>query len=185
MKLSSKEPCHIRNACYMSNINIKSSKKCKSNYNINSIINNNEVCQLSVNNNTCVDNTKQMKSICGSKCVSLCESENSNKNIKKTLNFDEIILGQDIIEGNWKKDNQNEILIEEEKDLYEKIKKFSENKGITNEDGIITLFIIYYIHKKKTEKIEELKFVINKAKKYIKIVFNLDYDNIIKELDLN
>ena len=69
--------------------------------------------------------------------------------------------------------------------LIKILKKFSENKGINNENGIITLFILYYIYKKKTEKIEELKFVINKAKNYIKKAFNLDYDNIIKELDSN
>ena len=86
-----------------------------------------------------------------------------------------MILGQDIIEGNWKKDNNIEILIQEEKDLYEKIRKYSENKGINNENGIITLFVLYYIFKKKSEKVEELKFVIDKAKKYIKKVYNSEY----------
>jgi hypothetical protein len=104
---------------------------------------------------------------------------------KKILNFDEIILSQDIIEGNWKKDENVEILMEEENDLFKKIKKFSENKGINDENGIITLFILYYIFKKKSEKIEELKFVIDKAKKYIKKVYNLEYDDIAKELDSN
>ena len=188
MKLCSKEPCYIRNACYMSNINIKSCMKSESSCCEKLIVSDcKKVCQLGVNNNICkyIDSKKQMKANCSLKCSSLCASENSNRSIKKTLNFDEIILGQDIIEGNWKKDNENKILIEEEKDLYEKIKKYSENKGIKNEDGIITLFVLYYIYKKKTEKIEELKFVINKAKNYIKKAFNLDYDNIIKELDSN
>ena len=104
---------------------------------------------------------------------------------KKILNFDEIILSQDIIEGNWKKDENVEILMEEENDLFEKIKKFSENKGINDENGIITLFILYYIFKKKPEKVEELKFVIDKTKKYIKKIYNLEYDDIAKELDSN
>ena len=104
---------------------------------------------------------------------------------KKILNFDEIILSQDIIEGNWKKDENVEILMEEENDLFEKIKKFSENKGINDENGIITLFILYYIFKKKPEKVEELKFVIDKTKKYIKKIYNLEYDYIAKELDSN
>ena len=69
--------------------------------------------------------------------------------------------------------------------MYEKIKKFSENKGINDENGIITLFILFYIFKKKTEKIEELKFIIEKAKNYIQKIFNLEYDEIVKELDLN
>ena len=52
------------------------------------------------------------------------------------------------IEGNWKKNKDIELLIEEEKILYEKIKNFSENKGIKDEDWIITLFILYYIYDK-------------------------------------
>ena len=105
------------------------------------------------------------------------------KDEKKPLNFDEIILDQDIIEGSWKKNNQIELLINEENYLFEKIKKFSENKGINDENGIITLFILFYIFQKKTEKIEELKFVIEKAKNFIKKIFNLEYDEIVKELN--
>ena len=101
---------------------------------------------------------------------------------KDDLNFEEIISNQDFIEGNWKKDNKSESLISQEKDLYEKIKNFSQKKGISNEDAIITLFIICYIFDKKREKVEELKFVIDKAKNYIKKIFNLEYDVIEKEL---
>ena len=115
----------------------------------------------------------------------ICDKIIKNKENKKISNFDDIILGQDIIEGNWKKDNNSELLVEEEKDLFEKIKTFSENKGISDENGIISLFILYYIFKKKSEKIEELKFVIDQAKKYLKKVYNLEYDDIAKELDSN
>ena len=119
-------------------------------------------------------------------CDNLSKSNDCKKNDEKVIiNFDEIILSQDIIEGNWKSDNQSKILIEEEKDLYEKVKKLSESKGISNDEAIITLFILYYIFNKKSEKVEELKFVINKAKNYIKKKFNLDYDEIAQELDNN
>ena len=107
------------------------------------------------------------------------------KDEKKFFNFDEIILDQDIIEGSWKKNNKTELLLKEENDLFEKIKKFSENKGINDENGIITLFILFYIFHKKAEKIEELKFIIEKAKNFIKKIFNLEYDEIVKELNLN
>ena len=103
-------------------------------------------------------------------------------NTENIFKFDELILNQDIIEGNWTKDMQCELLIEREKDIYEKIKKYSENKGIKKENGIITLFILYYIYNKKSEIIGELKFVINKAKNYVKKIFNLEYDDIVKEL---
>ena len=68
---------------------------------------------------------------------------------KEEENFDEFILDQDVLEGNWEKNAQSEILIEQEKDIYEKIKKYSEDKGIKDENGIITLFDLYYIHNKK------------------------------------
>jgi len=44
---------------------------------------------------------------------------------------------------------------------------------------------LLYIFKKKTEKMEELKFVINKAKNYIKKIYNSDFDDIMKELEQN
>ena len=103
--------------------------------------------------------------------------------IKQEFKFDDFILSQDVIEGNWTKNTQSEILIEQEKDIYEKIKKYSEDKGINEENGIITLFVLYYIHSKKSDKVTELKFVINKAKNYVKKIYNLDYDNIIKEIE--
>ena len=126
----------------------------KINYNLNENINNN------INNSIKELCAKESfnKKIC--KC---CDAESFNsfdkednevfnkidkESNKKILNFDEIILSQDIIEGNWKKDENVEILMEEENDLFEKIKKFSENKGINDENGIITLFILYYIFKK-------------------------------------
>ena len=103
--------------------------------------------------------------------------------IKKEFKFDEFILNQDVIEGNWTKDSQSEILIEQENDIYEKINKYSIDKGIKEENGIITLFALYYIYTKKKDKINELKFVINMAKDYVNKIFNLEYDEIIKEIE--
>ena len=101
---------------------------------------------------------------------------------EEVFKFEDFILGQDIIDGNWTKDTQSDLLIKQEKDLYEKIKKVAEEKGITDENGIITLFALYYIYNKKSEKVVELKFVINKAKNYIKKKFNIEYDDISKML---
>ena len=75
------------------------------------------------------------------------------------------------------------MLIKQEKDIYEKIKKYSEDIGIKEENGIITLFALYYIYNKKKDKINELKFIIDKAKDYIKQIFNLEYDVIVKEIE--
>jgi hypothetical protein len=108
--------------------------------------------------------------------------EKEEKEEPKVFSFDEIILGQDIIDGNWEKDSQVDLLIKQENDLFEKIKKLAENKGIKEENGIITLFVLYYIYNKKQEKVGELKFIINKAKEYVKKIFSLDYDEIIKDI---
>ena len=96
------------------------------------------------------------------------DNKKEEKEVQSALKFNELIFGQDIIEGNWKMDEQVDILLKEEKDLYEKIKNYGEKKNIKDENGLITLFIIYYISKKRKEKEEELKFVINKAKNFVK-----------------
>ena len=101
---------------------------------------------------------------------------------KPLFNFDEMILSQDIFDGNWSMNDNLKILIGEENSIYEKIKKYCEEKGIKEENGIITLFVLYYIYNKKIEKVNELKFVINKAKVFIKNIFGLDYDTISKEI---
>ena len=75
-----------------------------------------------------------------------------------------------------------EALIDREKDLFDKIKQLAENKGIKDENGIITLFALCFIYAKKKEKIIELKFVISKAKNYLKKTFNINYEDIIKEI---
>ena len=110
--------------------------------------------------------------------------ESYEKNTKKVkiLNFDELILSQDIFDGNWENNENVQILIEEEKSIYEKIKKISEEKGIKEENGFITLLVLYYIYNKNSSKVDELKFVINKAKYYIKKIYNLEYDEISKEI---
>ena len=97
--------------------------------------------------------------------------------------LDELIFNQDPFEGNFTKESLSQENIEEEKDIYEKIKKYSEDKGIKEENGIITLFGLYYIYNKEKDKIKELKFIIKKAKNYLKKIFNLEYDEIVKEIE--
>ncbi len=38
------------------------------------------------------------------------------------FDFDKLIIGQDIIDGNWNKDDQVDMLMINEKELYEKLK---------------------------------------------------------------
>ena len=105
-----------------------------------------------------------------------------SKDAKELINFDELILTQDIFEGNSDNNNETKLLIQEEKDIYEKIKKISEDKGIKEENGYITILVLYYIYTKKPLKVDELKFVINKAKAYIKKIYGIEYEEISKEI---
>ena len=112
------------------------------------------------------------------------EKEAYNRNTNK-INFEEIILSQDIFEGNWIQNQEINKLIEEEKDMFDKIKKISEGKNVNEENGIITLLVIYYIFDKNKDKIDELKFIINKARSYIEKVYNLELENILEEIHSN
>ena len=143
-------------------------------------------------NNCCSDNSIKFNKIESNFClnsINLDLKEDKVKNEQnqenKVFNFDNIILSQEVIKGNWTKNSDIEILIKQENDLYEKIKKICEEKNIKEENCIITIFILHYIYKKKNEKVEELKFVINKAKKYIKEISNFEYEDIAKEIDTN
>ena len=109
--------------------------------------------------------------------------EKEQKIEKNKLNFDELILSQDFIEGNWGINNQVKILIEEENIIYEKINQISDKYNINEENRKITLLVLYYIYNKKSEKLSELQFIINKAKTYIKKIYNLEYEEISKEIN--
>ena len=114
----------------------------------------------------------------------IMDKENEvSKDVKEQINFDELILTQDIFEGNWDNNNETKILIQEEKDIYEKIKKILEDKGIKEENGYITILVLYYIYTKKPLKVDELKFVINKAKAYIKKIYGIEYEEISKDIE--
>ena len=102
---------------------------------------------------------------------------------KPDINFNEIIITQDILDGNWTENNQTKLLIEKEKKIYDKIEILSKKRKINNKNAIITLFILYYIQTCKKEKTEELKFIINKAKNYIKDNYKLEFEKIIKEIN--
>ena len=111
----------------------------------------------------------------------IIEQNNKEKN-KPLFDFEEMILSQDIFDGNWSINDNIKLLIEEENTIYEKIKKICEEKAIKEENGIITLFVLYYIYNKRAEKLNELKFVINKAKNFIKNLFGSEYDEIAKDI---
>ena len=111
------------------------------------------------------------------------EKEEIKVEVKK-MNFEEVILSQDIFDGFWEKNNETELLINENIDVYNKIVKFSEEKNVSDEKGSITILVLYYIFTKEPSKIEELKLIIKKAEKFLKSLYNLSFEDIQKEINL-
>ena len=100
------------------------------------------------------------------------------------MNFEEVILSQDIFDGFWEKNNETELLINENIDVYNKIVKFSEEKNVSDEKGSITILVLYYIFTKEPSKVEELKLIIKKAEKFLKSLYNFSFEDIQKEINL-
>ena len=71
-----------------------------------------------------------------------------------------MILTQDIIEGNWYLNPQTKILIEKNRNIYDKIKNYVDKYNIDNkkEEIIITILVLYCL--KKNAKIEQLEYTI-------------------------
>lgn len=67
------------------------------------------------------------------------------------LNFDELIISQDIFDGNWSINNEVKKLKEDENAIYEKIKKICEEKEIKEKKQLLhyLFFIIYSIRSLK------------------------------------
>ena len=71
-----------------------------------------------------------------------------------------MILTQNIIEGNWNLNNQTKFLIEQNKNIYDKIKNYVEKFNINNkkEEIIITILVLYCL--KNNSDIEQLEYTI-------------------------
>ena len=96
--------------------------------------------------------------------------------------FSELMVSQDIIEGSW---NENEhtkkiISMSDMKEIYEKIKATVPD-GSNKVKICITVLILYYIFEKRKEKINEVKLIINKAKKFL-INNKVEYDTFITNI---
>ena len=106
--------------------------------------------------------------------TSLKNKENSN------INIDKIIMNQDIIEGSWNEDEETKNLINIiNKDKYDNIcqRVKSLNKGDKETKIIYTIVVIYYLTTEHSNKINEYKLVINKAKKFL-LKYGINYDEL-------
>ena len=109
-------------------------------------------------------------------------SSNNNKMIKDDIN--RIIMSQDIIEGFWDENEETKSLIDIiTLNKFNKIKDNINNvyKGPNEIKLLYTILVIYFLKTKCSERLEELRLIINKANKYLK-QNRINYENIISDI---
>ena len=98
------------------------------------------------------------------------------------INFKDIILTQNMIEGNWTLNSQTENLIKENLIIYNKIKNYVENnyQKEDKEDIIITILVLYLLKNNKNIIQGEYILIINKGLQYLesKGIKEILYNNI-------
>ena len=88
----------------------------------------------------------------------------------ENFDFKNIILTQNIIEGNWFLNPETEFLIEKKRNIYDKIKAYVE-KYYQNEDKenvIITILVLYCIKNNEDISMKEYILIFNKGVEYLK-----------------
>ena len=94
----------------------------------------------------------------------------------------ELVLTQDIYEGFWNLNPQTKLLIEKEKNIYDKIEQIMKEKNIEKEEIKITLLVLYYLNTNTSINKVEYMLIIKKGMAYLeqnKIIF----DEILNKLN--
>ena len=121
------------------------------------------------------------------KKVSMRNDESSSlkfeKEEEKKVEFSnkELVLTQDIYEGFWNLNPQTKLLIEKEKNIYDKIEQIMKEKNIEKEEIKITLLVLYYLNTNTSINKVEYMLIIKKGMAYLeqnKIIF----DEILNKL---
>ena len=95
-----------------------------------------------------------------------------------------LIMSQDIIEGSWNENDETKKLISiVSQDKFDKIKNKIKglNKGNQEIKLIYTILVIYYLVVKHTDKLNDYRLVINKAKKFL-INQGIKYEEFIADI---
>ena len=79
----------------------------------------------------------------------------------------ELILTQDIFDGFWNLNEQTKLLIEKEKDIYDKIENILKEKKIEKEEVKMTLLVLYYLNTNDSINKVEYMLIIKKATTYL------------------
>ena len=106
------------------------------------------------------------------------------KNEEK-IDLNKLLMSQDIIEGFWD-ENDNSLLIKKKiNQKFVKIEDFvNAEKGIKDKKKVIfTILVIYYLLNDMKDKLDELRLIINKGKKYLNSI-GYNYDLIIQKIGI-
>ena len=79
----------------------------------------------------------------------------------------ELILTQDIFDGFWNLNEQTKLLIEKEKDIYDKIENILKEKKIEKEEVKVTLLVLYYLNTNDSINKVEYMLIIKKGTTYL------------------
>ena len=94
-----------------------------------------------------------------------------NNNINNNMDdLTKLIMSQDIIEGAWNENNETKKLINiitqnKFNLINNKVKGL--NKGKQERKILFTILVIYYLMTKQSNKLNDYRLVINKAKKFL------------------
>ena len=104
------------------------------------------------------------------------------KEIIFNYNFKDMVLTQNIIEGNWSLNPQTKHLICINQIIYDKIKNYVEKyyQKEDKENVIITILVLYCLKNNKDVEISEYMLIINKGIEYLKSkrIEEINYRNI-------
>ena len=114
--------------------------------------------------------------------MEISDKEDKPEKLKPEYSDKEMILTQNILEGNWTINFQTQFLIDSNKDIYNKIKQYVEkiNVGENKENIIITILVLYYLKNNVRINKDEYILIINKGIQYLQNlgVKELLYENV-------
>jgi hypothetical protein len=111
-------------------------------------------------------------------------NKSSKKSSSSEVNYTDLIMSQDIIEGSWNENNGTKKLISKiTSTVFDKIKNkiISLKKGKNENKIIYTILVIYFLKTKCFNKLNEYKLVINKANKFL-VKNGINYDDIVSSI---
>ena len=95
------------------------------------------------------------------------KSEKKTEEKKVEFSNKELVLTQDIFDGCWNLNPQTKLLIEKEKDAFNKIEALMKEKNIDKEEVKMTLLVLYYLNTNSSINKVEYMLIIKKGISYL------------------